>query len=57
VLTRRRSDLATDTPAAVPTAVSPAAPASQGALDLRPRGRTVLLPLNDFGPSLHDMFG
>ena len=32
MLTRRRRDLATDTPAAVPTAVSPAAPASHGAL-------------------------
>ena len=40
---------------ALPTAISPAAPASHGALNLRPRGRTVSLPLNDFGPSpLHD---
>jgi len=39
-------------PAAVPTAVNPAAPASHGALDLLPRGRRVSLSLNGFGPSL-----
>ena len=57
MLKRRRMDLATDTPAALPTAISPAAPASHGALDLRPRGRTVSRSLNGFGPSLpHDTF-
>ena len=49
---------ATDTPATVPTAVSPAAPASHGAFDLAPRGRSVSLSLNGFGPSLlHGTFG
>jgi hypothetical protein len=48
--------VATEAPAAAPTAVIPAAPASHGALDLRLRGCTVSLSLNDFGPSLRDTF-
>ncbi len=51
MLTRRRRDRATDTPAAVPTAVSPAAPANQGALDLLACGRSVSSSLNGFDPS------